>query len=1380
MLRRLIVKRGKVRSIEGTKSEDNPNSSELPTAPQPHELPQIWSTPLAQDLAESITSDMDAAEIVDKIQRFGIEIRKPDVIEGSLGRFNPSPEAFLELATYVGSQRESRVRVVLLHAGCLMFPENEILWRELASVSASINEMDDAATVYSLLSKLRPDNAHYSWNAATLHAAAGNVEKAISEWETVVSDRTDAMDRTLAFAPIFLLLEGKPFDAEAKKVFNRATPLLSDQPDWIKRRAVQIVEKHFPAILFHHYSVRESATISKSLQKLGFEDSLLAGWREISVEDVEDARSLAAIGSDAARNGDSERAVAAINKLEDLTGEDDTIWIEIASIYATLGRFDDALKALKHVQPSVADLQTVIQSIPSDRFNSAMLPFLIEIWSVAPSSVEIAKVTGEIAFKHGALDTAIQAFKKVEELESLDVASAYSLGIAYLMSNQPDDARQALSLAIKENSHHRRAFYYRGHVEYQMGQFKEAIADFESALSIDPKDADTLYFLSVAQRADRQHGASARTAHQLLLDTDPKADQHHRARILFLTEAALSGEEDLIEMAVAFCKADVLKPTTGFNIKTLLMVFLANIGRVNEARSICDILTKQAPRSDIISTWNTFLNLRLGRIETLPKVTEDEFSAPALSMPDRLKAALHAKHFLDIGRWKDASSTIAQVVTIDPTYGGAAYIMGRALAMQGKASAAAPYIRRADQLQQFAEETAGVKNLVSAMSKSSERLLSKEIGDIEAYKVWAGTEQTIAPIVTVGVPAYNESRFLADALNSVWLQSMPFWQCLVVDDVSSDDTRKIADDYCNLDSRFAAVTHKKNKGLAGSRNTALASANTPYVTFLDGDDFLTANSLWRRAYILTSRFSEETCAGVYGGMRHCPENTFGELPLSEPIIDNKTVTFATAGYEAPFNAHAPLLRTDVMKKVGGFAEEMKHGAEDWECWLRILRQGYNFFASTHQCGLYRQKRGSMVRSLAPHHVAAAKEIYSSLLSKDSKRGFIFKDPFPVVDASLRYTKRSLTFASMAFLAGDEKGGTEIVSRIPLSLDQIERAGISMTHVVRQGAQRFFADTFIEVDGISRKPFIETETQRIADLITSQLEASGGSPGLFAGTDAAKASRGGRKKATEADVEETSSAATGPAYMRLEETAHRYANREKLAAMRNKHAGEKCFIIGNGPSLNDLDLTKIGNTPAIGVNGIFYKCEEVDWWPRYYTVEDSSVMKENLERIVAFPAEEKFFPSIYNRFHPHDENVNFFVMNRGFYEAKSPNFGVPRFSTDFAQRAYCGQTVTYINMQLAFHMGFTEVYLIGMDFSYVIPKEFEKQGDMIVSTGDDPNHFHKDYFGKGKSWKDPKLEMVLLNYKMAKLAYEAAGRKIYNATVGGQLELFERVDYDTIF
>lgn len=238
--------------------------------------------------------------------------------------------------------------------------------------------------------------------------------------------------------------------------------------------------------------------------------------------------------------------------------------------------------------------------------------------------------------------------------------------------------------------------------------------------------------------------------------------------------------------------------------------------------------------------------------------------------------------------------------------------------------------------------------------------------------------------------------------------------------------------------------------------------------------------------------------------------------------------------------------------------------------------------------------------------------------------------------------------------------------------------------------------------------------------------------------------------------------------------------DELAQFYNRFQGQRCFIIGNGPSLNRHDLSLLENEYSFGVNSFYYKTRETGFRPTFYVVEDSSVMKENIDEIRAYDAPFKFFPTIYSRLHPKRANTYFFNMNRGFYEKTSPNYAVPRFSTDASRVLYCGQSVTYINLQLAYFMGFTEVFLIGMDFDYVIPESHSRTGDVLLSDTDDPNHFHKDYFGKGKTWKDPKLDRVLMNYKMANLAYMSVGRKIFNATKGGKLEEFPRRDYDALF
>lgn len=241
-----------------------------------------------------------------------------------------------------------------------------------------------------------------------------------------------------------------------------------------------------------------------------------------------------------------------------------------------------------------------------------------------------------------------------------------------------------------------------------------------------------------------------------------------------------------------------------------------------------------------------------------------------------------------------------------------------------------------------------------------------------------------------------------------------------------------------------------------------------------------------------------------------------------------------------------------------------------------------------------------------------------------------------------------------------------------------------------------------------------------------------------------------------------------------------ADTEELEFFYNRFKGKRCFIIGNGPSLNKIDLSLLKGEYTFAVNSFYYKTRETGFRPTFFVVEDSSVIKENQEEIVSYEAPFKFFPSIYKSLHPKRPGTYFFKINRGFYEKASPNYAIPRFSTDITKGAFCGQSVTYVNLQLAFYMGFTEVFLIGMDFNYEIPESHKRTGDVLLSDTDDPNHFHKDYFGKGKTWKDPKLDRVLMNYQMADLVYRCAGRRIYNATVGGKLEAFERVEFEGLF
>ena len=223
-----------------------------------------------------------------------------------------------------------------------------------------------------------------------------------------------------------------------------------------------------------------------------------------------------------------------------------------------------------------------------------------------------------------------------------------------------------------------------------------------------------------------------------------------------------------------------------------------------------------------------------------------------------------------------------------------------------------------------------------------------------------------------------------------------------------------------------------------------------------------------------------------------------------------------------------------------------------------------------------------------------------------------------------------------------------------------------------------------------------------------------------------------------------------------------------------------FIVGNGPSLNKCDLSLLKNECSFAVNGIFYKTKEMGYKPTFYMVEDNHVVADNLKAINEYRCDYKFFPANYKNMITPDDNTIFIPADLGFYREDHPHFCKPRFSKEVENVIYTGQSVTIMNLQMAYHLGFSKVYLIGMDFSYKLPESTIVEGVNYTSQEDDPNHFHPDYFGKGKKWHDPKLDRVLANYINCKTAYEEGGRTIYNATIGGKLEVFERVDYNKLF
>jgi hypothetical protein len=229
---------------------------------------------------------------------------------------------------------------------------------------------------------------------------------------------------------------------------------------------------------------------------------------------------------------------------------------------------------------------------------------------------------------------------------------------------------------------------------------------------------------------------------------------------------------------------------------------------------------------------------------------------------------------------------------------------------------------------------------------------------------------------------------------------------------------------------------------------------------------------------------------------------------------------------------------------------------------------------------------------------------------------------------------------------------------------------------------------------------------------------------------------------------------------------RRASRKRLAALKDIHKGERCFIIGNGPSLRKTDLQKLRDEFTFGLNRIYLLFPELGFTTTYFLSMNDLIIEQCAAEILALPIP-KFLSWRSHRFLKPTDDTHFLYTT----------YTGPKFARDVAGRLWEGATVTYVALQLAYHMGFEKVILIGVDHNFVTQGDANKT---ITSQGDDPNHFAPNYFGKGFKWQLPDLETSERAYRMAKTAYEADGREVLDATIGGKLTVFPKIDYLSLF
>lgn len=177
------------------------------------------------------------------------------------------------------------------------------------------------------------------------------------------------------------------------------------------------------------------------------------------------------------------------------------------------------------------------------------------------------------------------------------------------------------------------------------------------------------------------------------------------------------------------------------------------------------------------------------------------------------------------------------------------------------------------------------------------------------------------------MPAYNASRFILEAIESVQNQTYEQWELIIVDDASTDSTLKLLESRAQVDIRIKVVKLEKNMGAANARNTAIENASGEYIAFLDSDDLWDANKLEEQLKFMERTGSNFSCT------------FYNKIDENSESLDRIIKYPETANYDILLK-YCPGNSTVIYnsKKLGKFFIPNIKKRNDYIMWLEVIKQ----------------------------------------------------------------------------------------------------------------------------------------------------------------------------------------------------------------------------------------------------------------------------------------------------------------------------------------------------------------------------------------------------------------------------------------------------------
>jgi len=197
--------------------------------------------------------------------------------------------------------------------------------------------------------------------------------------------------------------------------------------------------------------------------------------------------------------------------------------------------------------------------------------------------------------------------------------------------------------------------------------------------------------------------------------------------------------------------------------------------------------------------------------------------------------------------------------------------------------------------------------------------------------------------VTVIIPCFNDGKYVLEALNSIFNQTLQAVKIIIVDDGSNVETQKILKTIYNPNVQ---IIHQENKGVSNARNTGINLATTDYILTLDADDYFEPSFIEKSVKVL----NENENVGVVGSWVKILKNNIFEEEIKKPLGGGvKDFVLKNNGISGS------MFRKECWLTASGFDIKMAHGYEDWEFWIAILSHNWFMHILQEPLFIYRQK-----------------------------------------------------------------------------------------------------------------------------------------------------------------------------------------------------------------------------------------------------------------------------------------------------------------------------------------------------------------------------------------------------------------------------------------